>query len=292
MDSHQEDTTTPTDINGQSRVQLKHVLIDVDFFEKPKLITLREKFKPQALLWLVHCYMQMSRATNAVVTIEVLQAIARHWEIKNVIELVGYCVKEGLITERDGLFSNVRVERDQERCASERQRARERKAKSRQKYDTGHADVTRDSTVTECVTDGERTENGSVLPDPVPVPVYINKNSLPPASSDNSPEAPRHLTRKTEPLRQVYGFNVWVTESEMRAAFAKWGHEEFRCLCRELDEYSRSKPNMFRAYKDHAAVLRTWRKKYHSDGKVFFVHPELGANFYKKYVVDNYAKSN
>lgn len=141
------------------RVQLKHILLDVDFFEKPKVLALEYKHTAIAVLVYVKWLTLMSRATNGVVSRESLFGIAKEY-FRNLGTLVATpesvlktCIDTGMIVELDGGYSNERVLKDQEACALKRSESSERQKKYRERAQhTSNALQTR-LPVTETVTD-------------------------------------------------------------------------------------------------------------------------------------------
>lgn len=129
MLSTNENTTTAQ--QSKKRVQLKHVLLDVDFYDKPKIRALSFKHKKISAGWLSHCYMQMSRASDAVVDRDCLEALAVEWGIPNFDEVLQYCIANKLIHQSGSGYSNTRVEEDQEACAEKREESLKRAARFR-----------------------------------------------------------------------------------------------------------------------------------------------------------------
>lgn len=109
------------------RAQLDHLLLDVDFFHKPTIVGFRRKFGYAAVAWLIETYCQMSRATDAIVTEDVLLATAEDMRLENGAEIVAYCLDFGLITQVDDFYTNYRVIADQEKLAKRRESDRNRK---------------------------------------------------------------------------------------------------------------------------------------------------------------------
>lgn len=122
------------------RAQLKHVLLDVDFFDKPTIRALGYKHSQIAVLLFIRWMMLMSRATNGLVTRDALASVAREvlsgtgTAIANFESVLNYCVETGMIYEEgDGHFTNERVVKDQESCAVKRKSSNERQKKFREK---------------------------------------------------------------------------------------------------------------------------------------------------------------
>lgn len=123
-----------------ARVQLKHLLIDVDFFDKPTVRALAFKHTQVAALLYIRWLMLMSRATNALVTRDALASIAREvlhgmgTSIATFESVLQYCLDTGMIyEEKPGLFTAERVVKDQESCAVKRSESADRQRKFREK---------------------------------------------------------------------------------------------------------------------------------------------------------------
>lgn len=119
-----EDNTSKKECKS---VQLKHLLLDVDFFDKPKIKALTFRFGKSAGLWLIQTYLQMSRATNGLVDNDLLLGLAAELGIADGTELVSYCLQKGLINKKADGFSNVRVDEDQEALAERQENWRNQK---------------------------------------------------------------------------------------------------------------------------------------------------------------------
>lgn len=96
------------------RAQLKHLLLDVDFLHKPTIKAFRHRFGWAAIPWIIETYAQMSRASNALVTRDVLLATAEDMNLEFGEDMIAYCLAEGLIDLEGDKLSNERVRRDQE----------------------------------------------------------------------------------------------------------------------------------------------------------------------------------
>ena len=116
------------------KVQLDHVLLDVDFFHKPTIVAFRRKFGWVSTPWLIEAYAQMSRATNALVTRDVLLGIADDMRLDLCDEMIAYCIDHGLILCIDGAYSNQRVIKDQESLAKKRKDTKQRQEKHKHKH--------------------------------------------------------------------------------------------------------------------------------------------------------------
>lgn len=147
-----------------SRAQLKHVLLDVDFFDKPTIRALGFRHSQISVLLFIRWMMLMSRATNGLVTRDAMASVARE-VLQNVgtatatfESVMKYCVDTEMIyEEKEGYFTNERVVKDQESCAVKRESSNERQKKFREKKEVdNNALLTRlpvTDTDTEYVTD-------------------------------------------------------------------------------------------------------------------------------------------
>lgn len=120
------------------RVQLDHLLLDVDFLHKPTIVPFRRKFGYAAITWLIEVYCQMSRASGALVTKDLILAIAEDMRFENGEAMLQYSLDNGLIIQIDDdpvnpFYSNKRVIKDQE-AFSKKKKA---KAEANQKYRSG-----------------------------------------------------------------------------------------------------------------------------------------------------------
>jgi len=152
------------------RVQLSHLLIDVDFFDKPTVRALEFKHGKLAALLYVRWLMLMSRASNALVTRDSLQSLGEFVldDPSKFDEVLSYCLKTRMLTNvKDDLFTNERVIKDQESCALKREQATQRQKKYREKMDqNSNALVTRlpdTDTDTECIKKGVQGETETIL---------------------------------------------------------------------------------------------------------------------------------
>lgn len=113
------------------RAQLKHVLLDVDFFGNPKIRALSRKHGLNGTLALIEIYCCMSRATNAVIDSDALLCIAEDNALEAPEEFLKYCLSNGLVCEEGGGYSNSRVIKDQESLYLKRDKERNRQQKHR-----------------------------------------------------------------------------------------------------------------------------------------------------------------
>jgi len=167
------------------RVQLDHVLIDVDFLHKPTIKALRFKYTDLSALVLIEILAQMSRATDGIIDREVALCVFSDLRFENGEEILEYCIsKEILCASPCGGVTNVRVQKDQSACAKKREEAKNRKEAYLQKKREEEERRTKEEqerTRSERVPNAERTVLPVTDTDTVTVTdtVNNNKNSLP-----------------------------------------------------------------------------------------------------------------
>lgn len=131
---------------------------------------------------------------------------------------------------------------------------------------------------------GKGKDQGNIDPnklDPKPTPQQPKE-----ASPDNSPDAPKNLKRKKDPLIEVVP-NVWITSHEQDKLIKKFGtSEEAEYQALALSKYSLQNPSRFTKYKDHYLVLLDFREREISKGRQFIKHPALGWCYQPNYVVE------
>ena len=96
-----------------SRAQLDHVLLDVDFFNNPKIRAFKGKFGHISQLCLIDAYTAMSRATNAIIDGDCVIAILSDYQLK--WDFWEHCLDKGLVKIEGQGYSNSRVIQDQEK---------------------------------------------------------------------------------------------------------------------------------------------------------------------------------
>lgn len=177
-----------------AKIQLDHLLLDVDFFHKPKIKSFKRVCGLLACLWLIECYCQMSRASEGEVDKDTLLDVADEMGLSDKAEeIISYATHEDrqLITKlENGKYTNSRVQKDQVSLATRREKDREKQLRYR------------DKTVTLPVISPEK--NGNPVTDTVTDTEYINnKNSEP------IPEVPDEwldlaLSKLEEPKNQPW----------------------------------------------------------------------------------------
>jgi hypothetical protein len=122
-----EESTTPHP--KRKRDQLSHLLIDVDFLDKPKVKALLHRFGPLAQFYLIKIYMALSRATDAEMSIDAAKGLAWEIRLEDEADAILECLleQEMLHSPRAGIISSERVAKDQEALAESRERWRAKK---------------------------------------------------------------------------------------------------------------------------------------------------------------------
>lgn len=115
------------------RAQLKHVLLDVGFKDKPKIIDLEVEFKPIARLLLIDILAACSSASNAEITINVCKHLGNRIGIgsESVEKVLDYCIKHDILFLVNGKITNSRVIKDQESYFNKLESDRRRKESKR-----------------------------------------------------------------------------------------------------------------------------------------------------------------
>lgn len=100
-----------------SRAQLKHVLLDVDFFNNPKIEALGFRFGSCAQACLIEILCSMSRATNAQVDEDLIRSKIGKHRISEADEFFAYIIEKRIIFKEGEAYSNAPVIEDQEKYA-------------------------------------------------------------------------------------------------------------------------------------------------------------------------------
>lgn len=144
---------------------------------------------------------------------------------------------------------------------------------------------------TDCTTEQQQTVHA----------VYTNKNEKNYKNEKNntgesdpnlhpSPNAPKHLKRKSQELKPYPSEDgsVFLTASEFEALKERWGEEEARFVIFSLELWSTENPKSFKEKIDHARTCVNFRARKHSEGKIFYVHPVTGPNYYRRFEVEQW----
>lgn len=98
------------------RAQLKHLLLDVTFKDKPKVLEFEEEFGALARLLYIDIQSAMSAATNARISDGVARSLGRRIgiEAQKVNAIIAYCLQHEMLIREEGFLTSKRVIRDQE----------------------------------------------------------------------------------------------------------------------------------------------------------------------------------
>lgn len=120
----------------KERAQLSHALIDVDFFDKPKIKALNYKYGQLASLLLIRILMSLSRATDAEIDLDAARCIGHEVGLGDKTdEVLDYLFSHGLLTHVGNTgVTQERVIADQESCASKRRKWRDEKKEAPPEY--------------------------------------------------------------------------------------------------------------------------------------------------------------
>ena len=90
--------------------QLDYALIDVDFFDKPKVKGLIFKFGNDGALFLLRSILLLSRSTNGECVIDALYGLGYEMriEIDEVDKILAYCETHGILARSGDVFRNER----------------------------------------------------------------------------------------------------------------------------------------------------------------------------------------
>jgi hypothetical protein len=136
------------------RGKLKHALVDVDFYNDPKIKSLVFKYGLLAELYYTRLVCSISRSECAQIDRDAALAIAHDCGFIDTANYVLDYILDKKILEIEGdAITSVRVREDQERLSTKQEEWRARKQKQRE----CHADVTRDNCVTSSVTSEYQT---------------------------------------------------------------------------------------------------------------------------------------
>lgn len=124
---------TPTSQQQRKpRAQLKHVLFDVGFKDKPVMINLESEFSPLARLLYMDLQAAMSAATNGLISRKVARVLGSRigLEAGVVDAIVAFCLESGMLLLENDMLTSARVIKDQESLALEQERWRRKREKS------------------------------------------------------------------------------------------------------------------------------------------------------------------
>lgn len=164
MPATEQDTTPGSSSQRKNRVQLDHVLIDVDFFDKPKIKAIDFKFGPLASTLLVRLYCDMSRATDAEIPVDCANAIAEAIRFEKFDEFLTYCITFDIIRYGSSklFLTNSRILSDQENVAEKQDKWRTKRRQQRDRSETDRSALNSEIVNTEDLNTEENTNTKEV----------------------------------------------------------------------------------------------------------------------------------
>ena len=237
------------------KVQLKHVLIDVDFFDKPKCKALAYKHGYLGVTLLIRVYASLSRATNAVISMDTIRGLAYEMriDIAECDATIDFCVSEGMISRDGESVTSERVASDQEKLATSQQGYRDRQAKKRASSpvttEECHESVTRDnSDVSRVCVNNEQLNNEDLN-----TKETVSKKPLepPPPKIERAP-------------------HIFLTDDEFEKLQIKLKPRELHYWIQTVSSSACQNPQSFKKkYRDHYRVILTWRVRQLETGKAW-----------------------
>lgn len=254
------------------REQLPKLLIDADFFDKPKHIGYISNFGHEGLTYYFRLLFALARATDAQITQMEAIALASTVSVPEdrAVACLSYLLKRGMVESiliDDDLFiTQTRLAEDQEKLSKSREVWREKK--KRQRGDNSGESRgtlnTKDLTLnTKDLNLIKKEESGfySQLPDPQNVLYLPIELEIP------DPKPPKQKTKeptdRTGEPRKAYGEfkHVWLSDAEKERWKAKVGVEKLRRMVEKLDattEVNPTKDNIRKARDSACACFRSW----------------------------------
>lgn len=119
------------------RAQLKHLLLDVNFKDKPKVIELEAVHSPLARLLYIDIQATMSAATNARISKRVPLVLGARIGLspEQVNTIIEYCIQNEMLIEEDEQLTSKRVIEDQEKLYKDQERWRQNREKQKKSTD-------------------------------------------------------------------------------------------------------------------------------------------------------------
>lgn len=118
-----------------SKTQLKHLLLDVDFLQKPKIKALKYDFGVEGLLFYIDILCDMAKATDAEIYSSCIKANGEKYgfDSSRCEAFIAYLVLHGLINQSDkaDYYFNTRVSEDQESLSKKQDKWRNQKRQQR-----------------------------------------------------------------------------------------------------------------------------------------------------------------
>lgn len=144
-----ENKITETGQKGKKKAQLSHALIDVDFCDKPKIKSLTYKYGQMGPWFLTRLILAMSRATDARIDMDAALCIGKEIGLEfKAKEIIEYLIANDLIQRIEGVLTQDRIEKDQQKIQKQRDDWNNRQTKSRDKSRDTHSDNSVTSLVT------------------------------------------------------------------------------------------------------------------------------------------------
>lgn len=134
----------PNDTSQLKQVQLKHLLLDVDFFEKPKIKALLYDYGHAGVLLFVAILCDMSKGTNSEIPDSCIKQIAKDYDLngKPIEEYIQYLITYDLIHRCSNplYLANRRVIQDQTNMREKQDKWKKAKRRQRESIETsaGH----------------------------------------------------------------------------------------------------------------------------------------------------------
>lgn len=202
--SQAEPTTKP------KRAQLKHLLLDVNFKDKPKVIELEAIHSPLARLLYIDIQATMSAATDGKISKKVPLVLGSRIGLSpdQVNSIIDFCLQTEMLIEEDGLLTSKRVIEDQEKLYKEQERWRQ----NREKHKT-RTDITISYARAEHVPEARKSEilntedlnidlKKNSAPEPEPKYLQIAEASLIPKSDPRLNTLNDFITMGRRPMRK------------------------------------------------------------------------------------------
>jgi hypothetical protein len=116
-----------------SRAQLDHLLLDVDYFDKPKVKAAIFKFGPIAALLLIRVDCLLSRATNALIPRDAARGAAYELRIDSDLadKILDFAISTEMLQGDSENLTSARVAEDQEKLFRTREKWREKNEKKK-----------------------------------------------------------------------------------------------------------------------------------------------------------------
>lgn len=237
------------------RVQLKHIQIDHNFFEKPKIVSLQYRFKEIGVLVFIQVLCDMGKATDGEIDDDCIRSRAAEygWDEAKSDEFIAYCVERNLIHRgsKPFLLSNRRIQADQESMAAKQEEWREKKRKQREAFETDEGQI------------GDKVETSSGRMNPELLNTEdLNIESRSKKLSEDFFEIPP----EAEIARCAPGFSIGT--QKLKFSYEDWEalgvnfyFGDFTKLTQHVLEASDYLKSEEKSVKDSVAYIRNWKRK-------------------------------